>query len=143
MGLIQYYHITCKPVNQAICIFISEPMVFCNLVSIKKCIVRGLMYSSFFPPPIKPHCQGRVMGFVGGGGNIAITTVLPPSFCVLYCKHKIVHGISLSYFYACLSLRFLDVEINHGPRRPVPVVCRILCSNVRGLAGNLSDLPVA
>ena len=26
---------------------------------------------------------------------------------------------------------------------PVPAVCRILCSNVRGLAGNLSDLTVA
>ena len=24
-----------------------------------------------------------------------------------------------------------------GPRRPVPAVCRILCSNVRGLARNL------
>ena len=29
------------------------------------------------------------------------------------------------------------------PRRPVPAVNRILCSNVRGLAGNLSDLIVA
>ena len=46
-------------------------------------------------------------------------------------------------FYGCLRLRFLDVETNPGPRRPVPAVCRILCSNVRGLAGNLSDLTVA
>ena len=46
-------------------------------------------------------------------------------------------------FYACLSLRFLDVETNPGRRRPVPDVCRILCSNVRGLAGNHSDLTVA
>ena len=46
-------------------------------------------------------------------------------------------------FYGCLMLRFLDVETNPGPRRPVPAVCRILCSNVRGLAGNLSDLTVA
>ena len=46
-------------------------------------------------------------------------------------------------FYGCLRLRFLDVETNPGPRRPAPVVCRILCSNVRGLAGNLSDLTVA
>ena len=45
--------------------------------------------------------------------------------------------------YACLRLRFLDVETNPGPRRPVPAVCRILCSNVRGLAGNLRDLTVA
>ena len=46
-------------------------------------------------------------------------------------------------FYACLRLRFLDVETNPGTRRPDPAVCRILGSNVRGLAGNLSDLTVA
>ena len=46
-------------------------------------------------------------------------------------------------FYSCLRLRFLDVETNPGPRRPVPDVCRIQCSNVRGLAGNLCDLTVA
>ena len=46
-------------------------------------------------------------------------------------------------FYGCLRLRNLDVETNPGPRRPVPAVCRIHCSKVRGLAGNLSDLTVA
>ena len=46
-------------------------------------------------------------------------------------------------FYACLRLRFPDVETNPGPRRPVPTVCRLLCRNVRGLAGNISDLTVA
>ena len=46
-------------------------------------------------------------------------------------------------FYACLMLLFLDVETNPGPRRPVPYVCRVLCSNVLGLAGNHSDLIVA
>ena len=46
-------------------------------------------------------------------------------------------------FYGCLRLRFLDVETNPGPLHPVPAVCRILCSNVPGLAGNLSDLTVA
>ena len=46
-------------------------------------------------------------------------------------------------FYGCLRLRFQDVETNHGPRHPAPAVCRILCSNVHGLAGNLSDLTVA
>ena len=46
-------------------------------------------------------------------------------------------------FYACLRHPFLDVETNPGPWRPVPAVCRILCSNVWGLAGNLSDLTVA
>ena len=45
-------------------------------------------------------------------------------------------------FCACLRLLFLDVETNPGPRRPVPAVCRILCSNVRGLAGNLGGLTV-
>ena len=44
-------------------------------------------------------------------------------------------------FHAFLRLRFLDVEPNPGPRRPVTAVCRILCSNLRGLAGNLGDLP--
>ena len=46
-------------------------------------------------------------------------------------------------FYTCLRLRLLDVETNPGPPHPVPTVCRILCSNVRGLAFNLSDLTVA
>ena len=46
-------------------------------------------------------------------------------------------------FYICLRLRFLDVETNPCLHRPVPDVCRILCSNVRGLAENLSDLTVA
>ena len=35
------------------------------------------------------------------------------------------------------------METNPGPRRPVPAVCRKLFSNVRGLAGNLSDLTMA
>ena len=37
----------------------------------------------------------------------------------------------------------MDVETNPGPRRKVTAVCRILCSAVRGLTGNLSDLTVA
>ena len=35
------------------------------------------------------------------------------------------------------------METNSGPRRPVPAVCRILCSNVRGMAGNQRDLTMA
>ena len=35
------------------------------------------------------------------------------------------------------------METNPGLLRPVPTVCRLLCSNVRGLAGNLGDLTVA
>ena len=46
-------------------------------------------------------------------------------------------------FYAFLWLRFLDVVTNPDLRRTVPDVCRMLCSNVRCLAGNLSDLTIA
>ena len=46
-------------------------------------------------------------------------------------------------FYGCLRLWFLDVETNPGRRRPLPAVCRTLCSNVLGLARNLSDLTVS
>ena len=46
-------------------------------------------------------------------------------------------------FYSCLRLRFSDVETNPGSRGPVAASCRILCSNVRGLSGNLSDPTVA
>ena len=52
-------------------------------------------------------------------------------------------GFLYLIFYACLRFQFLDADTNHGPRRPVPDVCRILCSNVRGLARNFSDLSVA
>ena len=46
-------------------------------------------------------------------------------------------------FYGFLRLWFLDMETNPCPHCPVPAVCRILCSNVRGLAGNLSALTMA
>ena len=46
-------------------------------------------------------------------------------------------------FHGCLRLRFLDVETNPGLHCPVPAVCRTLCSNVLGLARNLSDLTMA
>ena len=46
-------------------------------------------------------------------------------------------------FYSWLRLRFLDVETNPGPRRPVAASCRILCRNVQGLSRNLSNLAVA
>ena len=46
-------------------------------------------------------------------------------------------------FYAYLRLQFLDVETNTGPQRPIPDLCILLCSNFRGLAGNLSDLTLA
>ena len=45
--------------------------------------------------------------------------------------------------YACMWLRFLDVETNPVPRRPVFTVCRLLCNNVQGLVGYRTDLTVA
>ena len=45
-------------------------------------------------------------------------------------------------FYGCQRLRFLDVETNPDQRHPVHAVGRIICSNLRGLAGNLCDLTV-
>ena len=86
--------------------------------------VYGLAYF-FLSFQLKPCSQGWVMGFVGDGGNIAITTALLPSFCALYCKHQIVFGILYLIFYACLRLQFLDVETNPGLWCPVPTVCRL------------------
>ena len=83
------------------------------------------------------------MGFVGGGSNIATATVLPPYFVYWIVNIKYFMDFLCLILYACQGLRFLNVETNPGPRRPVPNVCRILCSNVRALAGNLGDLTVA
>ena len=85
------------------------------------------------------------MGFVGGGGNIAIVTALPLLNFVLYCVQIFISlwFLYILFFYACLELQFPDVETNPGPRRPVPGACRILCSNVLGLSKNLSDVTVA
>ena len=38
-----------------------------------------LFFSFFFSPPLKPLRYGRVMDFIGGGGNIAIVSALPIS----------------------------------------------------------------
>ena len=82
------------------------------------------------------------MGFVGDSSNIAIATALHPSSFV-YCIVNIKQFMDFLYliFYGCLRLRFLDVVTNPGPRRTVPTVCRILCSNVRarGMAAYVRD----
>ena len=66
----------------------------------------SLLFFSF-PPPLKPRCQGRIMGFVVGGGNIAIATALPPSSFV-YCIVNIKLFMDFLYliFYGCLSFGF-------------------------------------
>ena len=65
-----------------------------------------------------------------------------------YFEYCIVHlrqfmAFFYLFIYGRLRLQFLYVEINPSPQRPVPTVYRILCSNVRGLAGNLCALTVA
>ena len=84
------------------------------------------------------------MGFVSGGGNFAIATAIPSSYLV-YCIVNIKWFMEFLYliFYACLRLQFMDMETNPGPQRPVPDVCRIPCSIVPALAGNLYDLTMA
>ena len=60
--------------------------------------------------------------------------------------NSLILGVWYLYLicYAFLRHRFLGVETNPGIRHlAVSDVCRILCSNVRGLAGNLTDLTVA
>ena len=45
-------------------------------------------------------------------------------------------------FYGCLRHRFLDVETNPGPRRPVPAVCRILWVMCEAWPGTLVTWPL-
>ena len=70
--------------------------------------------------------------------NLSLDMFIIRINCIILIKHFLY-----LIFYGCLRHRFLDVETNPGPLRPPPDVCRILCSNVRGLARNLSDLTVA
>ena len=58
-------------------------------------------------------------------------------------KYSLVYGFSIPNFLCLPRTRFPDVETNPGHRRPVLEACRILCSNVRGLSKNLSDVTVA
>ena len=77
------------------------------------------------------------MGFVSGGGNIAITTALP-LLLIDYCIVNIKYFMEFIYliFYACLRLRFLASGV-------LCLLSAEYCGNVRGLARNLSDLTLA
>ena len=78
----------------------------------------------FFSSPTKTTLSGQGYGFCWWRhSNIAIATALPPSSFV-YCIVKFKYFMDFLYliFYGCLRLRFLDVETNPGPRRPVPAV---------------------
>ena len=80
------------------------------------------------------------MSFAGGGGNITIA-INPHLFCIVNIKLDFLYLI----FYACLRLRFLDVQTNPGPLRPDPAVRRTwsLLSAVMGGAwpGTLMTWP--
>ena len=68
------------------------------------------------------------MGFIGGGGNIAITTALPPSsFVYRIVNIKYFMDFLNLIFYGSQRLRFLDVETNPGPR-----VLYLLSAEYRG-----------
>ena len=64
-----------------------------------------------------------------------------------FCIHSVDKLLVLYWQTVTIKLwqtsMFFDLETNPCLRRSVPVVCRILCSNVRGLAGNRNDLTVA
>ena len=75
------------------------------------------------------------MVFVGGRGNIVITTELPVH--VFYCIVNIqtAYGIDLSKFIYLPEASVPGVETNPRQRRPVPAVCTILCCDVRPCPG--------
>ena len=58
-------------------------------------------------------------------------------------KYYLVYGFYSSYILCFPETSVSDLETNPGPRRPFPMACRILNSNVWGLSKNLSDMTVA
>jgi len=58
------------------------------------------------------------------------------------CFSRLMDLIYLLYF-ACLIIRYPDVEVNPGPRCVAPRKLRLLFNNINGLYGNISELGVA
>ena len=58
---------------------------------------------------------------------------------------QVVHDLIVYGFHIYIFLCLPEASVSGcgNPLRPVPTVCRLLCSNVHVLAGNLSDLTVA
>ena len=99
--------------------------------------------SSLLPLSLKPHYQGRVMCFVGGTGNIAIAAALPHHLlCIVLKTANSLCNFSILFFMPARGFGFWMWRQTLA-RIVLWAVCRILCSNMRGLAGNLSDLTVA
>ena len=53
-----------------------------------------------------------------------------------------VYGLYISNPIRMLEAS-VSVENDPGPLRPVPDVCKVLCSNIRGLSGSFGNLKVA
>ena len=52
-------------------------------------------------------------------------------------------GFVYLLFFACLELRFPDMELNPGPRVSVPRKCKYLYANINSLSANSNELSVA
>ena len=115
-------------------------MVFflcCN----KKSIPRNIIWSSFIlhtvlhfvlanSCPAKPKLLWQGDGLVGGWRAIH-------RYCPLCLFNYIVAflylfrmGILYLFFFACLVLRYPEVEVNPGPRVVAPRCCRVIFSNI-------------
>ena len=87
------------------------------------------------------------MGFVGGGGNIAIVSAQPLLNFVLHCVEI---SISLGFLYIVFfmlawnfGLRMWKLTWAHGVLFLGPAEYSTVYSNVRGLSKNLSDVTVS
>ena len=91
---------------------------------------RGLAYSAVFPPTLKLHCQGKVLGFVAMVVTLHHNCPTPIIFLNWIVSIQTVLGFINKILYSCMWLQFLDVETNPGQQGLVPGVCIILCSNL-------------
>ena len=96
-------------------------------------IVRGLAYS-FFPRPLKPHCQGRVMGFISGGINISAAFDVVNHQGILYRIYSVgIGGSVLSILTQFLSNRSQHVMVDGCRNKLVDVVSGVPQGCVLGL----------
>ena len=82
------------------------------------------------------HCQGSVMGFVGGGGNIAVATAVPPSF--VYSMTDRLLGNA----FGVLSCQFWSTVLQRGARLPIKLLYHAV-SGARFLTGDVFECDIA
>ena len=115
MGMIQYYHITCKPVNQAICIFYHcANCIFCNLVWIKCISIIVLLY---YTPWI-----GHVLRFWDCWLHIPVSQLLNQSF-VAFLEHFLTKNTSAFvqniYIYLLLLKKVGRARLGESDIHPI------------------------